>query len=229
MPDGLLDRGHEQLVDRAVGAVGDAVEPLGQPAAHVQAQHLRLDVRAPERRDLVGPVRDRVVRAPRLELLHRLAVARHVAELGRFALVAHDGHRQRPTLARLADHVGGRHARAVEQHLAELAGDPVDHLERTLLDAGLVHRHRERGDALVLRHVGIGAGEQQAPVGDVGVAGPDLVPVDDVLVAVAHRARAQRREVGAGVGFAEALAPAVAPADQRRAGSGRRSRRCRAG
>ena len=66
----------------------------------------------------------------------------------------------------------------------------------------------------MLRHVGVGAREQDAPVGDVGVAGPDLVPVDHVLVAVARRGGAQRREVGAGVGLAEALAPAVAPADQ---------------
>ena len=66
----------------------------------------------------------------------------------------------------------------------------------------------------MLRHVGVGAGEEQAPVGDVGVARPDLVAVDHVLVAVARRGRAQRREVGAGVGLAEALAPALAPADQ---------------
>ena len=105
-------------------------------------------------------------------------------------------------------------ARAVEQHLAELVRDAVDHAQRALLDAGLVHRHRERGQALVLRHVGVGAREQEAPVGDVGVARPDLVAVDHVLVAVARRGRAQRREVGAGVGLAEALAPALAPADQ---------------
>ena len=71
-------------------------------------------------------------------------------------------------------------------------------------------------EALVLRHAGVGAREQEAPVGDVGVAGPDLVAVDHVLVAVARRRRAQRREVGAGVGLAEPLAPALAPADQTR-------------
>ena len=91
---------------------------------------------------------------------------------------------------------------------------PLIIAQRPLLDAGLVHRHRERGEALVLRDVGIGAREQQAPVGDVGVARPDLVAVDHVLVAVARRGRAQRREVGAGVGLAEALAPALAAADE---------------
>ena len=43
-----------------------------------------------------------------------------------------------PALARLADHVGGRHPGAVEEDLAELLGDAVDHLQRALLDAGLV-------------------------------------------------------------------------------------------
>ena len=58
--------------------------------------------------------------------------------------------------------------RAVEEHLAELVRDAVDHPQRPLLDARLVHGDRERRQSLVLRHVGIGAREQQAPVGDVG-------------------------------------------------------------
>ena len=66
----------------------------------------------------------------------------------------------------------------------------------------------------MLRHVRVGAREQEAPVGDVGVAGPDLVSVDHVVVAVARRGGAQRREVGPGIGLAEALAPALAAADQ---------------
>ncbi len=66
----------------------------------------------------------------------------------------------------------------------------------------------------MLRDVRVRAREQEAPVGDVRVAGPDLVAVDHVLVALARRGGAQRREVGPGVGLAEALAPAVAPADQ---------------
>ena len=80
----------------------------------------------------------------------------------------------------------------------------------------LVHRHGEGGDALVLRHVVVGAGQHEAPVGHVGVARPDLVAGDDVLVAVAVGPGAERREVGAGVGFAEALAPALAAVDDPR-------------
>ena len=115
-----------------------------------------------------------------------------------------------------------------KMHLAELLGDPVDHLQRPLLDAGLAHRHRERRDALVLRHVVVGAGEEQAPLGVVGVAGPHLVAGEHVLVAVAVGPGAQRGEVGAGVGLAEALAPAVAPVDDARAGTAAGCPRCRA-
>ena len=69
---------------------------------------------------------------------------------------------------------------------------------------------------LVLGAVGLGAGEQEAPVGPVGVARPDLVPADHELVVVPLGSGAQRRQVGAGVGLAEALAPAVAAADEPR-------------
>ena len=55
----------------------------------------------------------------------------------------------------------------------------------------------------------VGAGEEHAPLGVVGVARPHLVPGDDVGVAVEIGARAERREVGPCVGLAEALAPTV--------------------
>ena len=62
--DGLLDLGHEQLVDRALGTVVDAVEAVGQPAAHVEAQHLGLDDRPAEVADLLGAVALGVGAAP---------------------------------------------------------------------------------------------------------------------------------------------------------------------
>ena len=192
----------------------DAVETLRQAAANVEPQHLCLHVRPHDFLALVAPERGRVDAHLPFELLHGLRVARHVPELTRFAFVAHDRHREPPPFTGLADHVRGRNTRAVEQHLPELVRDAVDHAQRPLLDAGLVHRDRERGESLVLRHVGVGPREEQAPIGHVGVARPDLVAVDHVLVAVARRGRAQRREVGAGIGLAEALAPTFAPADQ---------------
>ena len=81
---------------------------------------------------------------------------------------------------------------------------------------GLVHVEDQPGDALVLRRVGVGAHEQLAVVGDVGPRAPDLLAGDDVVVAVAHGARAQRGEVGAGLRLGEALAPdALAAQDPR--------------
>ena len=59
----------------------------------------------------------------------------------------------------------------------------------------------------MLRGVGVGAGEQDHPVGVLGAGGPDLLAVDDVVVAVADGAGLEGGEVGAGAGLAEALAP----------------------
>ena len=104
-------------------------------------------------------------------------------------------------------------SRAVEEHLAEFGGDTVDHPQRTLLHARLFHRDDERRDAAVALGVRIGAGQQQTPVGDIGVAGPDLVSLDDVVVTVAGGGGGQRREVRTGAGLAEALAPSLGAVD----------------
>ena len=77
------------------------------------------------------------------------------------------------------------------------------------------HVEQEERDAPVLRRVRIGAGEQQAEVGVVRTRRPHLLPVDDELVAVGDRARAEVREVGARVGLAEQLAPHLVAAEQR--------------
>ncbi len=76
-----------------------------------------------------------------------------------------------------------------------------------------MHVDDERRDALVPRRIRVGARQQQAPVGDVGVARPDLVTVDDVVVAVASRLGPQRRQVRAGARLREALAPPLGPVD----------------
>ena len=64
-------------------------------------------------------------------------------------------------------------------------------------------------DPLVLRCVGVGAGEHEDVVGEVAGGRPDLLPVDDPLVAVEHGPAAEVAEVGAGVGLGVALAPQV--------------------
>ena len=82
------------------------------------------------------------------------------------------------------------HARLVEEQLAEVAL-AVEGPHRPDLDAGLVHVEDQPGDALVLRRVGVGADQQLAVVGDVRPRAPDLLAGDDVVVAVALRARAR--------------------------------------
>ena len=53
----------------------------------------------------------------------------------------------------------------------------------------------------------IGADQQLLPVGNVGEARPDLVAVDDELVAVDFAACFQARKIGPGAGLGKALAP----------------------
>src|SRR5205823_13094983 len=65
-------------------------------------------------------------------------------------------------------------------------------------------------DALVLRGVRVGAGDEHPTVGRTGAAGPHLLAVDDPLVAVAHGPGLQAGEVGAGARLAEQLAPRLA-------------------
>src|SRR5581483_2468785 len=87
--------------------------------------------------------------------------------------------------------------------------------QRPDLDAGLVHVDHEVGHAPVLGDVGIGAREQQAPLGMVGQARPLLLPVDDPLVAVTDGRRRQARHVRARARLAEELAPHLLAGEQR--------------
>ena len=61
----------------------------------------------------------------------------------------------------------------------------------------------------MLGDVGVGAGEQHAEVGDLAAGRPDLLAVDDPLVAVLDRLGREAGEVGAGAGLAEQLAPGL--------------------
>ena len=101
----------------------------------------------------------------------------------RAALVAEQAHRHRPAVVDAADDlVLGAHGVGVED-LVELAL-AGDHLDRPDLDAGLAHVDEEERDALVLRGVGVGAGEREDVVGEVAGRRPDLLPVEHPLVAV---------------------------------------------
>ena len=68
-----------------------------------------------------------------------------------------------PAVTGSADDEIGIGERAVEEHLAEMfaAGDVA---QRPDVDAGLVERHEERRDALVLGHFRVGARENEDPL-----------------------------------------------------------------
>ena len=67
----------------------------------------------------------------------------------------------------------------------------------------------------MLRRVGVGAGDEHAEVGDVGEGVPDLLTVDDPLVAVADRLRGEAGEVGTGARLGEQLAPDLLAGEHR--------------
>src|SRR5207253_5573598 len=143
--------------------------------------------------------------AGRRELREIASIARRVGERPDAALVAEDGHGDAPPLADLTDQVLARHARVLEEDLAELAlaGDLA---ERAHADARRVELHEEEGDAAVavLR---VGAREDEDPVGPRAEGGPHLLPVQHEVVAVEARRGLERGEVAARARLAEALAP----------------------
>ena len=105
-----------------------------------------------------------------------------------------------------ANAVGNRHTDIVEEELVE--GHITPHvLDRGDGYAGGFRIEEEHGDPPVLWLIGIGAGENEEPVGVLGVGGPDLLAVDDVDIAFGHGLRLEGGEVGTGAGFAEALGP----------------------
>ena len=83
------------------------------------------------------------------------------------------------------------------------------------VDPGRAQVEEEERDPAMLRRVGVRAREQDREVAQVRVRRPDLLPVDDELVAVALGARREVREVAPRGRLAEQLAPRLVGAQQR--------------
>ena len=122
------------------------------------------------------------------------------------ALVHQRDHGDLPALANLADALDVIDLQVGEIDLIEV-GRARHLVDRPHLDTRRVHVDPEHRHALVLGHIRIGAGEQQAEVGEMGAAGPHLLAIDRPLIAVADGAGAGRRGVRAARGLAEQLAP----------------------
>src|SRR5207245_11330321 len=86
--------------------------------------------------------------------------------------------------------------------LSDVTGVAAD---RADIHAGGPVRDHEHAEAAAAAPLTAGAGEHEAVARDPGMARPDLVAADHVVVAVAPRFRLQREEVGAGAGLAVSL------------------------
>ncbi|MNE06360.1 hypothetical protein D3C80_989470 [compost metagenome] len=169
-------------VDVVVGDAG-AQGRLVQPPGLVHAQRIR--------RDLTQRAAD--------------AGVAHGADHG--PLVRQQGLGHVPAAVQGPDQVLLLDPHVVEEGLAEgrLAADERDGAGA---DARRRHVEQDEADAQMLGRLGVGADQAEDPVGLVGVGGPDLLAVDDPVVAAIFGAGLDRGEVGAGAGLGIALTPA---------------------
>jgi hypothetical protein len=70
------------------------------------------------------------------------------------------------------------------------------------------HVEEDETDAVVLPRRRIGPHQAEDPVGEIGIGGPDLLAVDDEIIAIAFGAGLQRRKIRSGIRLGIALAPA---------------------
>ena len=136
----------------------------------------------------------------------RDALGRCSQSVGAAALVRESRHRDLPAIADASHEVFRRDLRVGEKHLVERRV-AVHLFERLDVNAWLLDVDHEIRQPLVLRHVPISAGEQQAVVGVMGTRSPHLLSVDDPIIALQIRARGGAGQVGTAAGLAEELAP----------------------
>src|SRR5438094_8251558 len=197
----------EGLADRRLRPRRPALHRGGDRAQPDQPQQLGLDVELRQALAQTGVVDTSLGTHQREQVARRRPVApQRAARRQRHPLVRQGDLGQLPAAVLLTDQVRRWDAHVVEEPLVEQVG--ARHLDdRAHLDAGRVHRAHEIRDALVLGHLGVGTGDEDAEPGYVGERRPYLLAVHDVDVAVAHGAGRQVGQVGAGARLAEQLAP----------------------
>src|SRR5690348_2942004 len=206
----LLDLRALDLEERALGARPLAAAHRGDHAQIGDLERHQLDF---ERGDLVAEARAHDERAAailllRRDLLQAFQLALRRADAGDAgALIAEQELGVGPALVLLADEVLGRHLDVVEEHLVDFAPAIHGH-DGADGDARRLHVDEQEGDALLLLlGAGIGAHQVEDPIGEMRRGRPDLLAVDDVVVAIAYRLGPERGEVGTGARLGEALAP----------------------
>ena len=181
--------GEQHLVDRRLGAElvarGHAV--LGGPGAGPEGVQRLGDLAQPQRVEAAGRCHlEQLLQAPVQE-------GGPLPERGA-ALVGQEVHGHAPPLPFVAQHAIDRHDDVVEEDLGEL-GRAVHGLDGSHGDARRVHVDEERGDPPMGRLRRARAGEQHAPLGELGQARPHLLARDPPRVAVPDGPARQRPEV----------------------------------
>src|SRR5213593_990038 len=207
----LLELRVRELGDRRRRAGGLAAVQRGEHAQPRVALDLELGVDLSQLGADAWVLDERPAVAPELfrgahELVEGDRVARDAPEGVRAALEAERGLRDLPPLVQATDEIAPIGAGVGHEDLGEERG-AGDLPERADLDARLAHVEEEARDALVLWRLRVGAGEQDPPVGDGPARGPDLLAVDDEVVALVLGARLEAREVRAGIGLGVELTP----------------------
>src|ERR1700738_5315856 len=110
-------------------------------------------------------------------------MVRDSAEQIAAALVAKGRLRELPALTLGADDVLDRHLDVGKEDLVELRV-ARDLLERPHFDAWRLHVEDEVGNAAMLRYTRVGARQEYREIGQVCLAGPHLLAIDQVVVAV---------------------------------------------
>src|SRR5262249_16061766 len=122
------------------------------------------------------------------------------------ALVAEGRDGDTPTLIDFAQDTALGHAHLIEKDLIKL-WIPGHLHQRPNSDAWALHIQEKTGKPSVLMDIRISTGEQQTPVGIMGITGPDLRARDDKIIAILDSPRGQPRQVAPCAWFGEALAP----------------------
>ena len=111
-----------------------------------------------------------------------------------------------PTLPDIPQAIGVRKPDVCQEHLVERPA-AVDGPEGPDVHAIFLHVEYEERQAAVLRDPGIGPGQENPPPRLVRHARPDLLTVDDPLVAVAQGGGAEAGQIRPRPGLTEELAP----------------------
>src|SRR3546814_9046426 len=102
--------------------------------------------------------------------------------------------RDRPALILGAQPVRLRHANIVEKNLVEfvIARERADRLDR---DAGEAHVEQQKADPRLRLALVRGADEREHAVREMRVRRPYLRSIEDIILAIGHRAQLQRGKV----------------------------------